>query len=202
MHHDSKGTRMDCACAGQSLSADMITMRVIRLKIRSAAPPDAARLLQIYAYYVANTAISFEYEVPTVEEFRSRIVNTLQKYPYIVLEEDGVIQGYAYAGAFKSRAAYRHSCEVSIYVDREAGGKGYGRKLYEALEKELKARGILNLYACVAVPIVEDEYLTHNSEQFHQHLGYRRVGEFRKCACKFNRWYNMVWMEKIIGEHR
>ena len=193
---------MDCACAGQSLSADMITTRVIRLIIRSAAPPDAARLLQIYAYYVANTAISFEYEVPTVEEFRSRIVNTLQKYPYIVLEEDGVIQGYAYAGAFKSRAAYRHSCEVSIYVDREAGGKGYGRSLYEALEKELKARGILNLYACVAVPIVEDEYLTHNSEQFHQHLGYRRVGEFRKCACKFNRWYNMVWMEKIIGEHR
>ena len=193
---------MDCACAGQSLSADMITTRVIRLIIRSAAPPDAARLLQIYAYYVANTAISFEYEVPTVEEFRSRIVNTLQKYPYIVLEEDGVIQGYAYAGAFKSRAAYRHSCEVSIYVDREAGGKGYGRKLYEALEKELKARGILNLYACVAVPIVEDEYLTDNSEQFHQHLGYRRVGEFRKCACKFNRWYNMVWMEKTIGEHR
>ena len=193
---------MDCACVGQSLSADMITTRVIRLKIRSAVPDDAARLLQIYSYYVANTAISFEYEVPSAAEFRSRIVNTLQKYPYIVLEEDGVIQGYAYAGAFKSRAAYRHSCEVSIYVDREAGGKGYGRKLYEALEKELKARGILNLYACVAVPIVEDEYLTDNSEQFHQHLGYRRVGEFRKCACKFNRWYNMVWMEKTIGEHR
>ena len=172
------------------------------LTIRSAKEDDAERLLEIYAYYVANTAVSFEYDVPSPEEFRSRVRNTLKKYPYLVLEEDGVIQGYAYAGAFKSRAAYDYSCEVSIYVDRNARGRGYGRKLYEALEEKLKAQGILNMYACVASPVVEDEYLTRNSELFHQHLGFSKAGEFHKCGYKFNRWYNSVWMEKIIGEHQ
>ncbi len=169
--------------------------------IRKAAVEDAGRLLEIYAYYVQNTAISFEYDVPSVAEFQDRIRNTLKKYPYLVLEEDGLIQGYSYAGVFKGRAAYDHCCEVTIYVDRSAKGRGYGRLLYEALEKELKAAGILNLYACIGVPDVEDEYLTRNSEQFHRHLGYTTVGEFHQCGYKFGRWYNMIWMEKMIGEH-
>ncbi len=171
------------------------------MKIRSAVPDDAKRLLEIYAYYVANTAVSFEYDVPSEAEFRCRIQNTLQKYPYLVLEEDGIIQGYAYAGIFKARAAYTHSCEVSIYVDHDAKRRGYGRKLYEALENRLKKQGILNMYACIAYPVVEDEHLSRDSEQFHRHLGFSTVGEFHQCACKFGRWYNMIWMEKIIGEH-
>lgn len=171
------------------------------MKIRKAAPADAERLLEIYGPYVRDTAISFEYDVPTEAEFRSRIENTLKKYPYLVLEEDGIIQGYTYAGVFKGRAAYDRSCEVSIYVSRDAHGRGYGRKLYEALEEKLKAQGILNLYACIAHPVVEDQYLTRNSEGFHRHLGFITVGEFHNCACKFNRWYNMIWMEKMIGEH-
>ncbi len=171
------------------------------MEIRSAVPEDAGRLLEIYAYYVENTAITFEYDVPSVEEFRSRIQNTLRKYPYLVLEEDGVIRGYAYAGVFKDRAAYSRSCELSIYLDRDAAGRGYGRLLYEALERELKAAGMLNLYACIGVPVVEDEYLTRNSEQFHAHLGFTTVGEFHQCGYKFGRWYDMIWMEKIIGEH-
>ncbi len=169
--------------------------------IRSARPDDAGRLLEIYAYYVSDTAISFEYDVPSETEFRSRIVNTLKSYPYLVLIEDGVIQGYAYAGVFKDRAAYDRSCEVSIYVDRELRGRGLGRKLYEALEDRLKEQGILNLYACIAYPVTEDEYLTRNSEQFHGHLGFCTVGQFHKCASKFGRWYDMIWMEKMIGEH-
>ena len=88
--------------------------------IRNATIDDANQLLEIYAYYVKNTAISFEYDVPSLEEFRTRIDSTLKKYPYLVLEEDGMIQGYAYAGAFIERAAYGHSCEVSIYVDHNA----------------------------------------------------------------------------------
>ena len=175
---------------------------MIELMIRSAVPEDAERLLEIYAYYVSHTAISFEYEPPSAAEFRRRIENTLRQYPYLVLEEEGAIQGYVYAGVFKGRAAYARSCEVSIYVDRHAKGHGYGRKLYEALEEKLKAQGILNLYACIADPIAEDEYLTRNSELFHQHLGYRKVGDFHRCAFKFNRWYNMIWMEKMIGEHK
>ena len=168
--------------------------------IRSAATEDADRLLEIYSYYVENTAISFEYETPSLEEFRGRISHTLEKYPYLVAEENGVIQGYAYAGIFKGRAAYDHCCEVTIYLDRDSKGKGYGRALYEALEDALKKQGIINLYACIGDPIVEDEYLTKDSEKFHQHMGYTKVGEFHKCGYKFGRWYNMIWMEKIIDK--
>ena len=169
--------------------------------IRSAVPGDAARLLEIYAWYVENTAITFEYDVPSLEEFRERIVNTMKKHPYIVLEDGGRIQGYAYAGSFVGRAAYDHSCELSIYLDHGAKGRGYGRRLYEAIEEQLKEAGKLNLYACISDPVTEDEYLTRNSEQFHQHLGFTKIGTFHKCGYKFGRWYNMIWMEKIIGEH-
>ena len=167
--------------------------------IRSAAADDAARLLEIYSWYVENTAVSFECETPSLNEFRGRILNTLERFPYLVLEEDRVIQGYAYAGPFHSRAAYSHCCELSIYLDRGAKRRGYGRKLYEALEKELKERGFLNLYACIGDPITEDEYLTRNSEQFHQHMGFTKIGTFHRCGRKFDRWYNMIYMEKIIG---
>lgn len=170
--------------------------------IRSATPDDAGRILEIYSYYVENTAITFEIDVPSPDEFKKRIAKTLTRYPYLVLEEDGRIEGYAYAGVFYDRAAYDHSCEVTIYLDRDSHGKGYGRLLYGELEKKLKARGIINLYACIADPVVEDEYLTSNSEQFHAHLGYVKNGEFHKCGYKFCRWYNMIYMEKIIGEHR
>lgn len=169
--------------------------------IRSATIEDAKYILAIYSYYIKNTAISFEYDVPSLADFQERIAHTLKRYPYLILEEKGVIRGYAYAGIFKDRAAYNHCCEVSIYVNRHSKGRGYGRMLYEALETELKKRGILNLYACIADPIIEDEYLTRNSEYFHQHLGYAKVGQFRNCGYKFNRWYNMIWMEKIIGNH-
>ncbi len=166
--------------------------------IRSAAIEDTKRLLEIYAYYVKNTAISFEYEVPSLEEFENRISYTLEKYPYLVVEEEGKVKGYAYAGVFKGRAAYDHCCEVTIYLDCDSKGNGYGRALYNALEEELLKTGITNLYACIADPISEDEYLTRNSEHFHRHMGYTKVGEFHKCGYKFDRWYNMIWMEKIL----
>ena len=124
--------------------------------IRSALPDDAGRILEIYSYYVENTAITFEIDVPSPDEFKKRITKTLVRYPYLVLEEDGRIEGYAYAGVFYDRAAYDHSCEVTIYLDRNSHGKGYGRLLYGELEKELKARGIINLYACIADPVVKD----------------------------------------------
>lgn len=171
------------------------------ISIRTAEVNDAGRLLDIYAYYVTKTAVSFECAVPSLAEFRSRIEKTLAKYPYLVLEENGVVRGYAYAGVFKDREAYDRSCEMTIYLEHGAEGRGYGRLLYEVLEKDLKDRGILNLYACIGDPVTEDEYLTKNSEQFHRHLGYRKVGEFHKCGYKFDRWYNMIWMEKMIGEH-
>ena len=171
------------------------------IEIRTATKEDAEQLLEIYDYYVSNTAISFENETPSLDEFTKRIEDTLKQYPYLVMEKDGKIAGYAYAGPFKNRAAYNWSCEISIYLDRRARKRGLGRILSEALEDELRKMGILNVYGCIAYPEKADEYLTTNSADYHEHIGFRTVGNFRQCAYKFGRWYNMIWMEKTIGEH-
>ena len=172
------------------------------VKIQVASVEDAEELLAIYAPYVEKTAITFEYEVPSVEEFKGRIAHVLQRFPYLKAVEDGKILGYAYVSPFKERAAYGWSVEASIYVDENVKHKGVGRKLHEVLEAVLKEQGILNMEACIGYPEVEDEYLDKNSVNFHAHMGYRMVGEFKKCGYKFDRWYNMVWMEYIIGEHQ
>lgn len=170
--------------------------------IRAAAPEDAEALLEIYRPYVEETAITFEYEVPAPEEFRERIRHVLCRYPYLVAEQDGEIVGYAYAGAFKERAAYDWAVETTVYVKKDRRRRGIGKELYAALEKALALQNILNANACIAYPETEDAYLTKNSVQFHEHMGYKTVGEFHRCGYKFHRWYNMVWMEKFLGEHR
>lgn len=172
------------------------------ISIRDAVVDDAASILDIYAYYVKNTAITFEYEVPTLVEFKKRMENTIKKYPYLVIERDGVIEGYAYASAFVGRAAYDWSCEMTIYLDHTAQKCGLGRSLYEALEKRLMEMGILNLYVRIGYPEKEDEYLNKNSADFHEHMGFSKAGEFHKCGYKFGRWYNMICMEKIVGIHQ
>ena len=169
--------------------------------IRIATEHDAEALLEIYAHYVEHTAITFEYAVPTVEEFRGRIRRTLSRYPYLVSERGGKIVGYAYAGPFKERSAYDWAVETTIYIDKNAHGQGLGRELYTALEHALALQNITNLNACIGYPEREDAYLTTNSADFHAHLGYRLVGRFHKCGYKFGRWYDMVWMEKCIAPH-
>ena len=171
------------------------------IEIHEAKEADAAGLLAIYAPYVEHTAITFEYEVPTLEEFTERIRQTKTKYPYLVAKRDGKVLGYAYAGQFHAREAYAWAVETSIYVDESYKHTGIGGKLHAALEKTLKEQGFLNMNACIAYAPNEDEYLTNNSVEFHAHLGYRMVGQFYQCGYKFGRWYDMVWMEKLIGEH-
>ena len=170
--------------------------------IRIATCEDVPAILKIYAPYILTSTATFEYDVPSLEEFRGRIESTLRRYPYIVAEMDGAIVGYAYAGVFKDRAAYDHCVEVTVYLRHDSCGTGIGAALYEALEEHLQEMGILNLYACIAVTDTEDEYLTNRSAHFHERLGYRTVGRFTKCGYKFSRWYDMVWMEKFIGEHK
>lgn len=170
-------------------------------RLRIASPKDAKALLDIYAPYVKQTAITFEYEVPSVQEFTKRIQTTLKKYPYLIVESDDTILGYTYASPFKNRAAYDWAVETTIYIAQGQDGKGLGRLLYTTLERILLAQNILNLNACIAYPAVEDIYLTRNSMQFHAHMGYHLVGEFHQCSYKFHRWYNMIWMEKHIAPH-
>ena len=151
------------------------------ITIRNAILADAPRILEIYAYYVEHTVITFEYDVPSLAEVEDRMRAIMQKYPYLVID---------------------WAAELTIYLDHDARRGGMGRVLYEALADRLKAMGVLNLYACIGYPQVEDEYLTRNSAQFHEHLGFTLAGTFHNCGYKFGRWYDMIWMEKIIGEHR
>lgn len=169
--------------------------------IRTATPEDAESILRIYAPYIEKTAITFEYDVPSLDEFGERIVNTLKKYPYLVALNDDKVVGYAYAGTFKGRAAYDWCVETSIYVDQNEHGRGIGKALYAELESRLRAQGILNVNACITWIDEPNEYLTHQSPDFHAHLGYVRCAHFHKCGYKFGKWFDMIWMEKMLGEH-
>lgn len=171
------------------------------IEIESAKIQDAQEILDIYAYYVKNTAITFEYEVPRLDEFQQRMINILSKYPYIIAKAENKIVGYAYASVFKPRAAYDWAVETTIYVKDGCHKMGIGKKLYEALENILKIQGFTNMNACISYPQVENQYLNKNSADFHEHLGYQLVGRFHDCGYKFHQWFDMIWMEKIIGEH-
>lgn len=169
--------------------------------IRMAKISDAKEILDIYAWYVKESAVTFEYEVPSLMEFQQRMIHILQKYPYLVAVKDGQIQGYAYAGVFKGRRAYDWAVETTIYIKKDCKGCGYGRMLYEELETRLKQQNILNMYACIASSQEEDAHFTNDSPKFHAHMGFQTIGTFSKCGFKFGKWYDMIWMEKMLGEH-
>lgn len=165
-----------------------------KIHIRLACPEDAENLLAVYAPYVEHTAITFEYVVPTVEEFRQRISHTLERFPYLAAEADGKIVGYAYASPFKTRAAYDWAVETSIYVDQAEKGRGIGKMLYQNLEELLKKQHIINVNACITYP-------NSDSIAFHEALGYKTVAHFTKCGYKLGQWHDMIWMEKMVSPH-
>lgn len=164
------------------------------MNIRTAAPADAPQLLHIYAPYVKNTSVTFEYEVPTVEEFSERIRHTLTRYPYLVAEDGEILLGYAYASVFKERAAYGWSVETSIYVRNDMKHKGIGKILYTSLEKSLTRQNVCNLCACIAYP-------NPASIAFHESFGYKTVGHFHASGFKQDVWSDMIWMEKELCPH-
>ena len=168
------------------------------IRIRPAEERDIPAMLAVYAPYVKETAVSFEYAVPSPEEFRARLARVQGFYPWLVAEQEGRVLGYAYASRFHPRAAYDWSVEVSIYLGRQERGRGLGRQLYEALEAMLRAQNVLSAYACIALAETPDEYLDHASIRFHERMGYRLTGTFPNCGYKFGRWYGMVWMEKRL----
>ena len=161
------------------------------MNIRLAKPLDAAALLAIYAPYVENTAITFEYDVPTVEDFANRIEKTLKKYPYLVAEEEGAILGYAYASTYYARAAYDWAVELSVYVSQDARGKGVGSKLYDKLEDLLDQMGYMHFLACISLP-------NKASLALHRKRGYQQVAHLPKIGYKFERWHDIVWLQKSL----
>ena len=148
---------------------------------------DAGELLSIYRPYVEKTTVTFEYVVPTVEEFAGRIKSFSAFYPYFVAEEDGEILGYAYAHRFAERKAYDWVCEVSIYIRESARGKGVGRKLYEKLLETLRQMNLVQAIAIISTP-------NEPSVQFHRKMGFEEGVEITNVGWKFNGWHGTKYM--------
>lgn len=175
------------------------------VRIRIARPDDAEAIQEIYAPYVTDTAVTFAYEVPTVEDFRKQITEIEEKYPWLVATIDHKVVGYAYANQFKAREAYNWAVEMSIYLNQDTKRQGIGTKLYYALEEFLREMGYRNCNACIAVSPRRyrnnEDIFKNESTRFHRRVGYNLVGRFHKVGYKFGKWYDMVWMEKKIADH-
>lgn len=163
--------------------------------IREAELVDAESILAIYAPYVRETVVTFECEVPSVEEYRSRIQTIGQRYPFLVAcREDGTIIGYSYANRFKPRAAYDWTVECTVYLHPDAKGLGVSHALYDRLEELLARQGITNMCACIAIP-------NPGSVAYHAKRGFKQVARFTKCGYKLGMWLDMIWMEKNIAPY-
>lgn len=172
-----------------------------QVTLRFAVPDDAAAIRSIYEPYVLNTAVTSEYYAPTEEEFRARITRTRERYPYIVAVKDGQIIGYIYASPLSPRHAYSWAAETSIYIRQNVRRTGAGSRLYKALSAICRKQNVLNLYARIAFADPEDEFLVNANARFHEAIGFRKAAEFHRVFHKFGRWYNAIWMEKLLGDH-
>ena len=161
------------------------------MSIRMATVQDVPRILEIYGPYIENTAISFEYTVPSLAEFTERFLGITAQFPWLVWEEDGVILGYAYGSAPFERAAYQWSSEASIYLCPEAKGRGIGKALYAELEALLQKQGYRKVYVIITTA-------NEPSIAFHKAVGYRQTATMPDCGYKFGKWHGTVWMEKDL----
>lgn len=169
------------------------------INIRPVRKEDMEQIAAIYAYYVENTAISFELVAPSVDEMLSRMETIVSGYPYLVAENiEGKICGYAYASKFHPRAALSHCVESSVYIDRHTRHSGIGTLLMEALEEGCRLRGFLNIYASIATTPTYDSYLPTGSLAFHLGRGYSVVGTFERCGYKFDHWYDLTWVGRYL----
>lgn len=171
----------------------------MKYTLRLAKPDDAEKLLEIYAPFVSSndrtlSDVSFEYEVPSVEEFTERIKNISADYPYIVCEHDGRLLGYVYAHPYIQRAAYQWGAEVTIYLAPEGQGRGLGKVMYAALEALLHLQGVVVTYACITAS-------NEHSVKMHEACGYKIIGTFNNTGFKHGHWLDMVWLEKVIAEY-
>lgn len=162
------------------------------LTLRDADPvADASACAAIYAPYVTDTTITFEEVPPAASEFAARIESAQVKHLWLVGEVDGEIVGYAYAGTYRPRAAYRWSCETSVYLARDQRGAGHGRVLYQGLLDRLSTMGFRTAVAGATLP-------NDASERLHAALGFEPIGVFRRVGYKFDQWCDVMWVQRDL----
>ena len=162
------------------------------VRLRDATRADAAACAAIYAHYVEHTTATFEEVAPSADEMADRIAVAQERHAWLVAELDGRIVGYAYGGPFKARAAYRFSCEVSVYVDVTARGGGTGRTLYAALLDRMESLGLRMACGGVTLPNAP-------SEALHRALGFETVGTYRRIGWKHGAWRDVTWFQRPLG---
>lgn len=161
--------------------------------IRLADRRDVPGILEIYSPFILHTAVTFEEIVPDEESFWKRIQEIMTELPFLVCEIDGRIAGYAYASGYRSRASYRWTKEVSVYIHPDFHRKRVAHALYTSLHELLKYQGIANLLAIITMP-------NESSVAFHEHFGYRKCAEFSKVGYKLEQWQNVGWFELFIQD--
>jgi L-amino acid N-acyltransferase YncA len=163
--------------------------------IRPVTPEDAGALCAIYNHYIDNTVITFEEVRVDAAELRARMLKVQKAgLPWLVAESDGAVVGYAYAGAWKERSAYRFSVESSVYLAHTHTGKGWGTRLYEALFAELRKTPVHAVLGGIALPNAA-------SIALHEKLGMRKVAQFPEVGFKFGRWIDVAYWQLVLGEH-
>ncbi|HET7118506.1 MAG TPA: GNAT family N-acetyltransferase [Hanamia sp.] len=165
-----------------------------QFSIRLISENDAGEVLEVYKPYVLNTIITFEYEVPAIDEFLQRIKANITDYPWLVCQHGNKIIGYAYAGLHRYRTAYQWSCESSVYLLPEFHRKGIASILYETLFSLLRIQGYINVYAGISLP-------NEKSVGFHQSYGFKKVGIYKKIGYKFDKWHDVEWFQLQLQKH-
>ncbi len=161
-------------------------------EIRPALPADAERICEIYNHYVTNTVVTFEEESVTASEMRARMAAIFEHLPWLVLERDGIIAGYAYAAPWKTRIGYRFTVESSIYLAPEQVDRGFGSLLYRALLDKLRALNVHCVIGGAALP-------NPASVALHEKLGFQHVAHLRQVGCKFGRWIDVAYWQQLFG---
>jgi L-amino acid N-acyltransferase YncA len=170
-----------------------VAVRSDRLRVRDATTADAAACAAIYAPYVTGTAITFEYEPPSAREMARRIATAGERHAWLVADDRERVVGYAYGGTFNQRAAYRWSCEVSVYVELGRRRSGVGRLLYEALLARLTERGYRMAVAGMTLP-------NDASVGLHRAMGFEPVGVYRQIGFKHGAWHDVEWAQRALGD--
>jgi len=163
--------------------------------IRPSKASDVAAIAEIYGYHVLNGLASFELLAPSADEIAKRRADVVGKnFPYLTAEIDGKVVGYAYASLYRTRPAYRHTMEDSIYVHKDFGGRGIGKQLLEALIEACEKAGCRQLIAVIG------DSDNHGSIRLHAACGFEMVGVMKAVGFKFGRWVDSVYMQRDIGE--